>query len=115
MTDKKTEALKLAWRAMANASPYGLTFKNEIAAIREALAEQEKQEPVAWVGEFAEPNKSLPIGTPLYAAPVDAKAIRAEERKRIVDMLIAMHEKTNGQHNCYLYAANTINGAGYSD
>ena len=50
-------------------------------ALRKALAEQAEQEPVAWMEdsiEFYASDKPSSIFTiPLYAAPVDAKAIRA--------------------------------------
>lgn len=56
------------------------------AGMIDALAEPVKQEPVAFVKEnpFCPEGRSdeltiyLPVGTALYAAPVDAKAIRAE-------------------------------------
>ena len=47
-----------------------------------ALAEPVKQEPVAWMADgqlFTDKNfVSIETPVPLYAAPVDAKAIRAE-------------------------------------
>jgi hypothetical protein len=56
--NKTTEALKLALAAMENASPYSLTFKNEKAAIREALDEQtvrckgcDEPMPKSWLDE----------------------------------------------------------------
>jgi hypothetical protein len=113
--NKTTEALKLAeWALLTtqNALLFSAAGSDKsmyveaindadkaLAAIRDARAEQipewvdvdDYEEPVAWVGEFAEPNKSLPIGTPLYVAPVDAKAIRAEaleEAAKVCDELI---------------------------
>ena len=84
MTDKTTETLKLAAKALSG--DYAVHPDEALAAIREALAEPVKQEPVddiqwdasapivmnpvAWVGEFAEPTESLPVGTELYAAPL---------------------------------------------
>ena len=97
--NKITEALKLAEEALLawnkwSQQPSPETTK-ALAAIREALAEPVKQEPVAWMwipsDAFPDctvvtddPNKlesakayGRPI-IPLYALPVDAKAIRAE-------------------------------------
>jgi len=50
MTDKTTEALKLAEEALVEYrdNQYIKAPRKAIAAIREVLAEQEKQEPVAW-------------------------------------------------------------------
>ena len=84
MTNKTTAALKLAEEAMT--SNMRLLGAKAIAAIREALAEQEKQEPVAWgciiddeLVDFV-PTEQKDINgnkgnyeTPLYAAPVSAK------------------------------------------
>ena len=61
-------------------------FERLTKAIRaEALAEQEKQEPVAVISESAiglvklhSNGACLPFGTQLYAAPVSTEAIRAE-------------------------------------
>ena len=83
MTDKKTEALKLALEALTHFEKAGLaTLKtvDAITAIREALAEQpaQQQEPVAWITkngkgwlrwhkpEDSEKNKD---SIPLYTAP----------------------------------------------
>lgn len=72
-------------RFRARVASYEKSIKESEAAIREALAEQEKQEPVAVISESAiglvklhSNGACLPFGTQLYAAPVDAKAIRAE-------------------------------------
>ena len=106
--NKTTEALKLAEEALAFAieakwhEPEPYPAEKALAAIREALAEpvkQElnwgnnkfmpheqpvKQEPVGMVKSSEEWGVAdvliagLPIGTKLYAAPVDAKAIQAD-------------------------------------
>ena len=93
--NKTTEALKLAEEAL---SFYVEDFDCAadviaLAAIREALSEPVKQEPVAWMWVCVDvESRSIETGflfnrgandentdwTPLYAAPVDAKAIRAE-------------------------------------
>ena len=59
-----------------------------LAAIREALAEQEKQEPVAVISESAiglvklhSNGACLPFGTQLYAAPVSVEAAVLSERE----------------------------------
>ena len=90
--NKTTEALKLAEEALAEADRY-YDYDDVLAAIREALAEPVKQEPVAWYLDTFDEDGELDDreyntinkfscgrgnGTPLYAAPVDAKAIRAE-------------------------------------
>jgi hypothetical protein len=110
--NKTTEALKLAEEALesCDAGDYSTghvihpSFNNKtvdeaLAAIREALAEQipewvdvddyeepVKQEPVAWVNEHGMfttiKNEYGEEWLPLYAAPVDAKAILETERKR---------------------------------
>ena len=99
--NKTTEALKLAEEALETA-PIEYDFHGEpvdkefaelsnkaLAAIREALAEQEKQEPVAWMWVCVDvESRSIETGllfnrgaddentdwTPLYAAPVSAPA-----------------------------------------
>jgi len=84
--NKTTEALKLAEEALLGSGYYDTTQQRKaLAAIREALAEQEKQEPVAVISESAiglvklhSNGACLPFGTQLYAAPVSAEAIRAE-------------------------------------
>jgi len=87
--NKTTEALKLAEEALVyhtqQTRPIQKTDK-ALAAIREAKAELEKQEPVAWAyidadGSFMDAldRQHGAYQTPLYAAPVDAKAIRAED------------------------------------
>jgi len=91
--NKTTEALKLAEEALesCNSGKWGMSFdeidvERALAAIREAKAELEKQEPVAWAyidadGSFMDAldRQHGAYQTPLYAAPVDAKAIRAED------------------------------------
>ena len=76
-----------------------------LAAIREALAEPVKQEPVAWIWQSVDlDSRSIETGllfnrgvddentdwTPLYAAPVDAKAIRAEAREERTNELMQL-------------------------
>ena len=39
-----------------------------------------------------------------------AALVRAEERKRTVEILMELHHKANGQHNYYHFAANEIQG-----
>ena len=75
MTDKTTEALKLAEQSLGE---YHGKLMREVCnkVITETLAEPVKQEPVAWVN--AERNtitweKIYPNMEPLYAAPVSAK------------------------------------------
>jgi len=90
---KTIEALKLAEEAfnyrctpMSNYSVQTSIDKEKkaLAAIREALAEQDKQEPVAWVDAKEEGYEFygisyLPVGKHhLYAAPVSAEDIRSE-------------------------------------
>lgn len=114
--NKTIEALKLAENTLKDIIR---VYKFEtgtpvtaLAAIRESLAEQEKQEPVAYLvtGPY-EKREFEDIGSaeaycrwlnkgygdaaysvsPLYAAPVDAKAIRAEaleEAIKIVDNVL---------------------------
>ena len=96
--NKTTEALKLAEEALeelhySSGTVKAVTlYKSALAAIREALAEPVKQEPVAIVvSKYGDPEsfgerrlevlidiQALPYDTPFYAAPVDAKAIRSE-------------------------------------
>ena len=80
--NKTTEALKLAEEALDLAqallekSYHHSTILNaykETRKYREALAEQEKQEPVAWTNYNGAVNNRLK-----NPAPVDAKAIREE-------------------------------------
>ena len=97
MTDKQTEALKLALEALKELRMLGMNAQwhdswlakpNEaIIAIREALAEQpaQQQEPVAWVCEASSSDEKhaidywpgdvddLPIGTKLYTSPPASK------------------------------------------
>ena len=89
--NKTTEALKLSLQRFESMnhedSIFRFEFEDEIAAIREALAEPLKQEPVAYApiitfrdSQLYQVSKQLTpeFCNPLYAAPVDAKAIRAE-------------------------------------
>ena len=77
-------ALKLAEEALLSLHLTQMpSVPKALAAIREALAEPVKQEPVAWLysGELYWENPSEWARNevmPFYAAPVDAKAIRAE-------------------------------------
>lgn len=87
--NKTTEALKRVEVWVESLTGLHTDVRQEqgeiLAAIREALAEQEKQEPVAVISESAiglvklhSNGACLPFGTQLYAAPVSAEAIRAE-------------------------------------
>ena len=93
--NKTTEALKLADKVISryrNETPIGNQphmichiADEALAAIREVLADP-VQEPVAWAyidadGSFMDAldRQHGAYQTPLYAAPVDAKAIRAED------------------------------------
>ena len=87
MTDKTTEALKLSTVALKDIACTSQTddllwwqirAREALAAVREALVEHEKQEPVAVISESAiglvklhSNGVSLPFGTQLYAAPVE--------------------------------------------
>ena len=113
--NKTTEALKLAEEALHMISThkeedmqcdngYGAAYvaNKALAAIREALAEPVKQEPVDGLAracnlagldyeDFLRIKAYLPV-----AAPVDAKAIRAEERKECIsNCLIVEHAYKN--------------------
>ena len=105
MTDKTTEALKLAEEAANRVietleylktigihsdslAPAIRAEKKALAAIREALAEQDKQEPVAVISESAiglvklhSNGACLPFGTQLYAAPVSIESAVLAERE----------------------------------
>jgi protoheme ferro-lyase len=104
MTDKTTEALKLAEKTLRDIiGVYKFetgTPVTALAAIRQALAEQEKQEPVAYAlshlmglefgskypmqetkeaaEQMARQHMGAVVVTPLYVAPVDAASIRSE-------------------------------------
>ena len=96
--------------------------KDDTCVCAAKTQEKVKQEPVAWGCLFQDGTISDCIcpeehdrcegdyNIPLYAEPVDAKAIRAEERKRTVEILVEMHRKANGEHNYYHFAANEIQG-----
>jgi len=120
--NKTTEALKLAEEALLNTGNalmvisagrnlrqlYGEMRDDAVercnkalAAIREALAEQEKQEPVAWLNPHNQAvidvRKKKQIGegkgypnfsTPLYAAPVSAKREWVDLSNDEIDELI---------------------------
>ena len=104
--NKTTEALKLAEEALVyhtqQTRPIQKTDK-ALAAIREAKAELEKQEPVAWAyidadGSFMDAldRQHGAYQTPLYAAPVDAKAIRGEaleEAAKVAESVVAKQSK----------------------
>lgn len=90
---KLEQAARQALGALVRAEAlYGQPNADIQTAIREALAEQEKQEPVALdevrriAAEYAEPNSQVDSGNLYwalcealkYTAPVDAKAIRSE-------------------------------------
>ena len=81
--NKTTEALKLAEEALVYHTQQTRPIQKTdqaLAAIREALAEPVKQEPVAVISQSAiglvklhSNGACLPFGTQLYAAPVSAK------------------------------------------
>ena len=109
----KNEALKLAEEALETDVQWGFVNKTvlthrltALAAIREALAEPVKQEPKYWtymvnntwrcIEEQEPPEDAYDEGSlePLYAASVDAKAIRAEaleEAAKVCDELVLEH------------------------
>lgn len=110
--NKTTEALKLLTVALKDIACTSQTddllwwqirAREALAAIREALSEQDKQEPVGVVKVLKMYTDSsifhyvdcqhLPEGTRLYAAPVSAKAIRAEERQRCIEAIRKAHHK----------------------
>ena len=89
--NKTTEALKLAEEALeelhySSGTVKAVTlYKSALAAIREVLAQPVKQEPVEWHVEnvYERGDKYFAwIGdgyVQIFTAPVDAKAIRAED------------------------------------
>jgi hypothetical protein len=100
MTDKQTEALKLALEALENAE-YGDYDKKElneaITAIREALAEQpaQQQEPVAVVSGYyggqcvvlpTNPAILFNSGTAFYTSPLASKPEQQEEPYPVEEM-----------------------------
>ena len=116
MTDKTTAALKLAEEALnAMLTHMGMdedewtkpTFdqsRKTLAAIREARAEQEKQEPVAIVdanddGYWADilPDRDVKVGQLLYAAPVSVEVIRAEALEQAAKVCVAK-QSYNAMH-----------------
>jgi hypothetical protein len=107
--NKTTEALKLAEEALVYHTQQTRPIQKTdeaLAAIREVLAEPVKQEPVAWLFQHEETGRTMCVDVqqvqwnfeknnprlqkihPLYAAPVDAKAIREaalEEAAKVCD------------------------------
>ena len=95
MTPKERVAMQQALEALEMYRPLFLPIKllsqdktreEAITALREALAEQAEQEPVAWWmtnGEFTsnewEAKADGPDATPLYAAPVRTKDLTEQE------------------------------------
>jgi hypothetical protein len=89
------EAMKQALEALEEVQKYDKTsewFDKKISALRQAIAEAEKQEPVAWmsvdcVGErylhFSKPLDNDPV-QPIYTAPVHASDM-SQERVHISD------------------------------
>ena len=83
--NKTTEALKLAEEALVKANHFH-DYEDALAAIREALAEPVKQEPVAWVNNesvqklrecgWGDEAIATVVPTINLGAPVDAKAIQ---------------------------------------
>ena len=82
----KDEALKLALEALEKPSwSHAAAFANikeAITVLRQAIAEAEKQEPVAWVecdGELVWNNREAAIGRNLYTAPPQRHPLTGEE------------------------------------
>lgn len=83
------EAMKLALEVLELFCEYGIMDRpiERREALRQAIAEAEKQEPVAWVerdGELVWNNKAAAIGRNLYTHPQQAvgaawKGLTAEE------------------------------------
>jgi len=108
MTDKTTEALKLAEEALEGWKEYDTWTDQQmwndddeeaLAAIRKSLAEP-VQEPVAWIceGKFYNTeqhsfrtNKKFPNQTPLYAAPVSTKREWVDLTVSDLDAIIEKH------------------------
>ena len=112
--NKTTKALKLAKEALEKVKklfrsmtadecpddPY-ISVGEALAAIREALAEPVKQEPVGVVepsGEWGVAGvliAGLPIGTKLYAAPVSAKREWVDLTDDEIDSVLRSYTKTD--------------------
>ena len=87
---KLEQAARQALEAIGDCSPNKALVKAAYA-LREALAEQAEQEPVAWMNEERNTitwNELYPNMTPLYAAPVRTKELAPEEIKLPVDVVI---------------------------
>ena len=82
--DTMKQALEALEAALSDDLPYIDKSKVAITALRQALEQQPADEPVAWVDAKEEGYEFYGISYPpvgkhhLYAAPVSAKAIRAE-------------------------------------
>ena len=65
-----------------------------------APAEPVKQEPVAWMEDciefYASDRPSSTFTIPLYAAPVDAKAIRAEALEEVKQFIVTQWVQVEG-------------------
>ena len=86
--DKLREAARQALEALETLD-CGDSYKthNAATALREALAEQAEQEPVAWMNEERNTitwNELYPNMTPLYAAPVRTKDLTDAEIAALV-------------------------------
>jgi hypothetical protein len=102
MTDKTTEALKLAGEALVYHTQQTRPIQKTdeaIAAIREALAEPVKQEPVGYTNKeqlrlLKDPRNPIGMWTtpfqtnnvPLYAAPVSVEAAVLAEREACAEV-----------------------------
>jgi len=58
------EAMKQALEALEDAKTHGLVYVNEIVDLRQAIAEAEKQEPVAWLDEY---GNAFPLAAKQYS------------------------------------------------
>ena len=71
-------------------------------------AEQAEQEPVAYVSEVYQSRytlewngRSLPEGTPLYAAPVRTKDLTDDDKANLVMEHLGVYALTNGKMSIY--------------
>ena len=85
MTPKERAVMQQALEALVKCNHFH-DYEDEITALREALAEQAEQEPVAWADEDGFPWKYNLDGkdwVPLYAAPVRTKDLTDDEIEEI--------------------------------
>jgi hypothetical protein len=85
------EAMKMALEALEDVQEaYGnhsKWFKDRVDALRQAIEQEEKQEPVAWINKsrnLLSWDKFYADMTPLYTAPVDAVNMKQERVDEIV-------------------------------